>query len=74
MTIAESTHRDGVRRRLLTAKEVAAAWGLPLTTFYEYARDGRVPGRVKVGRRVLFDCDQLEDFIRAGGATAAEKQ
>ena len=55
-------------RRLATEREVRARL-LPIgkTTLYERARDGKIPGVVRVGQRVLFDLDVIEAWIDAGG-------
>lgn len=57
----------GPRLRLATAAEVAKMLGLPLTTMYDHARANTIPGAVRIGRRVLFDLDKLEPYIKAGG-------
>lgn len=55
------------RLRLATAAEVARMLGLPLTTVYDHARANTIPGAVRIGRRVLFDLDELEPYVKAGG-------
>lgn len=45
-----------------------AAWiGLPKSTIYDLARENRIGGIVRFGRRLLFDVDELERWIRNGG-------
>ena len=54
---------------LLTAKQVAVAWQLPLARVYELARLGVLPS-VKCGeRQVRFDEAALQGFIARGGAS-----
>jgi excisionase family DNA binding protein len=57
--------------RLLTAKQVSAAWHIPLARIYELAREGVLPS-VRLGQRQLrFDEHQLQLFIASGGRTTA---
>lgn len=58
------------RRRLGTAKIVSDMLALPLTSVYDHARSGELPGVVRIGHRVLFDLDKLEAWIDAGGNTS----
>ena len=56
------------RRRLATVDEVKRdLLPLPKSSLYDLARYGKIPGVVRVGRRVLFDLDQLEAWIESGG-------
>lgn len=55
------------RLRLVSAAEAAKMLSLPLTTMYDHARSNTIPGAVRIGRRVLFDLDKLEPYIKAGG-------
>ena len=43
--------------------------GIALSTLYMLARTNppRLPGIVKIGRRVMIDIDKLETWIDAGG-------
>jgi excisionase family DNA binding protein len=54
-------------RRLITAAEVAERLALTESGVYEMARQNRIGGIVRVGRRVRFDPDKLEAWIEAGG-------
>lgn len=65
--VSHNAPRASVRRRLVNAKEVSLMTGLSLTSVYERARARELPGVVKIGRRTLFDLDQLEAFIAGGG-------
>ena len=52
---------------LLTAKEVAAEWQIPLSRVYELTRKGLIP-HLKLGARQLrFDPDLLRDWKAQGG-------
>lgn len=57
-------------RRLTDAKSVAAGLALPLATLYDLARDRKVPGAIRIGRRLVFDLDTLEPWLDAGGHLA----
>ena len=52
---------------LLTAKEVATEWQIPLSRVYELTRRGLIP-HLKLGARQLrFDPDSLKDWKARGG-------
>ena len=55
------------RRRLGTIDDVREVLPLPKNSLYDLARYGRLPGVVRVGRRLLFDLDIINDWIDAGG-------
>ena len=55
------------RRRLATADEVLAIVPIASSSLYELVRQRRLPGVVRVGRRLLFDLDVLEEWISNGG-------
>ena len=75
MTLSAQAHEDTrLRRRLGTMHDVRRILPLPRSTIYEYAQAGKVPGVVRVGRRLLFDLDVIDDWIDAGGGTAQELQ
>jgi len=64
-TSAQDSERP--RRRLGTIDDVLAVLPLARNSVYDAARYGRLPGVVRVGKRVLFDLDVLDDWIAAGG-------
>jgi excisionase family DNA binding protein len=47
--------------------DVAQRLAIPESTIYEMARQNRIGGVVRIGRRVRFDPDKLEAWIEAGG-------
>jgi excisionase family DNA binding protein len=52
---------------LLTAKEVAAEWQIPLSRVYELTRRGLIP-HLKLGARQLrFDPESLREWKARGG-------
>jgi excisionase family DNA binding protein len=55
------------RRRLVTINEVRQVVPLPRSSIYQAVRDRRMPGAVRIGRRVLFDLDVIEAWISTGG-------
>ncbi len=55
--------------KLLTAKQVADAWQMPLARIYELARTGVLPV-IKIGeRQIRFDEAALRDWIARRGFT-----
>ena len=70
MTVATAPQDcERPRRRLGTIDDVLAVLPLARNSVYDAARYGRMPGVVRVGRRVLFDLDRIEAWIDAGGGT-----
>ena len=55
------------RRRLATAQHVSEAYHWPLSTLYDNAKAGKVPGAIRRGRRYYFDLDKLDAWLDAGG-------
>jgi excisionase family DNA binding protein len=55
--------------RLLTAREVSEALGLPKWRVYQLAREEDLPS-VRLGRSLRFDGDALAEWIQAGGTAA----
>jgi len=60
------------RRRLVSLRDpqVRELLGcLPLSTLYDLARASppKLPGIIRIGRRVLVDLDKVEAWIEAGG-------
>ena len=59
---------------LLTAKEVAAEWQIPLSRVYELTRRGLIP-HLKLGARQLrFDPDSLREWKSRGGNIDRENE
>lgn len=67
MTVTVGT-RAG--RRLASVRDVASVLSLPPSTVYDRAAQGKLPGVVRVGQRLLFDLDKLDAWIDAGGDLA----
>ncbi len=60
-------------RKLVGAEVVAERLDIPLSSVYELARMGRIPGCIRLGRRMRFDPDRLERWLENGGETGGEK-
>lgn len=59
---------DERRRRIVPLRDARVAellGGIPITTLYDWAREKppRMPGVVRIGRRVLMDLDILEQWL-----------
>ena len=54
--------------QLVRAFDVAERLGYSLATVKVMARRGELPGAVRIGRRVRFDMDEVERFIKGGGS------
>ena len=54
----------------LTAKRLADVFGISPARVYALAREGVIPC-VRIGRTVRFDAQQIEEFVRSGGASFA---
>lgn len=62
------THdRNPPLRRLITAEDVAARLALPRSTVYTLASSGKIPGVVRVAKRVRFNEAIIDAWIAAGG-------
>lgn len=57
-------------RTLIDAKAAAALLGVPLSTCYDLARAGKLPGTIRIGTRVRFDLEKLTAWLDAGGDLA----
>jgi excisionase family DNA binding protein len=60
------------REDVAAAREVAELLGIPMSTVFEYARRGVIPGH-KLGRRWIFLHDELEASLRRAPRTAAAR-
>lgn len=56
-----------MERRTLDAREVCELSGLALSTVYERAREGQLPGVLKVGRRLLFSRTKVLAWLEGNG-------
>lgn len=53
--------------RIGTAQDVAALLQVRVETVYAMAQRGDLPVLRRIGPRLRFDLDAVEDFMRAGG-------
>lgn len=60
--------------KLLRANEVADMLNVPRAFVYTLAREGRLPGAVRLGQHVRFDPRAIEEFIAAGGRGGWRKE
>jgi predicted DNA-binding transcriptional regulator AlpA len=69
MTVAglQDNRSERPRRRLGTIDDLREIIPLARNSLYDAARYGRMPGVVRVGRRVLFDLDVVDAWIANGG-------
>lgn len=54
-------------QNLLTVAEVSEVLRVPLGRGYQLARQGVLPGTVRLGRQIRVRADMLQQFIEAGG-------
>ena len=62
----EVNRRYGVRK-FITADAVAERLDVPKSTVYEAARQQRIGGVVRLGRKLRFDPVKFETWLEAGG-------
>ena len=55
---------------LLTVAEVSELTRLSSSSIYRWAREGRIPGALHIGKRWLFDKAKLLDWLEAGAPGA----
>lgn len=67
VTPPQTTQPVHRRRRLATAQHVSKQYLWPLSTLYDNAKAGKVPGAIRRGRRYYFDLDKLDAWLDAGG-------
>lgn len=62
------------RRTLVSAKDVSNLLGVPVTSLYDLTRAGRIPGVVRIGHRIRYDLDVLNEWLDAGGHHKPDSQ
>lgn len=65
----------GTRARYGTAAEVAVLFRTSTHQIYDWARKGKIPGSCifRIGRKMLFDMDELELWAVNGGSDGYHK-
>jgi prophage regulatory protein len=64
-TLQNRQSQSGVSVRFLTRKALCEKLGLSPGTVYRLERHGDFPKRIVIGpRRVAWDCDQVEEWMR----------
>jgi len=56
-------HSGKSKSRLIGIEETAKMCGISRSTFYELISSGKTPLPIKLGKRVLFDIQELEEWI-----------
>jgi excisionase family DNA binding protein len=51
------------KARLISIKKAANRCGISRSTFYELISSGKTPLPIKLGKRVLFDIQELDEWI-----------
>jgi excisionase family DNA binding protein len=60
-------------RKLVRAYDVGRLLGYSTATIKRWAREGKLPGAVFIGRHIRFDPNVVEAFVRAGGKRPEQK-
>ena len=55
------------KQKLLSVEAIAERCDIPKSTVYEMARQNRIGGVVRLGRKLRFDPDKFEAWLDAGG-------
>lgn len=68
-TVTKGIHRRprSMVNRLLTADEVARRLHISKAAVYEAARQDRIGGLVRIGRRIRFDAERFQAWLDNGG-------
>lgn len=53
--------------KLVTPKDVADQLGIRIETVYRYAQDGVLPIACRLGPRIRFDQDAIDEWVKRGG-------
>jgi hypothetical protein len=59
------------RTQLVSAKEIAQEYGVPVGTVYDRARRDRWP-RFKIGHAIRFDPDEIKSLLRVDAEEPAD--
>ena len=51
--------------QLISTRQLAEGLLLPVRSVYQLAREGRIPGVIRIGRRIRFDAAVIADWLRA---------
>jgi excisionase family DNA binding protein len=63
--VTESHRSEARRLQLLTVRQVAEILDLHPKTVYAWAADGRLPAPIRLGRKVMFDLDDILRWLSA---------
>lgn len=65
--VPDARYHISSSRRYLKVPDVAALMEVPESTVYDLARQKRIGGMVRFGRRIRFDRDKFERWLDEGG-------
>ena len=57
--------------RLISVQGLAASWSVRPGTIREWARTGKLPAPVRIGRKLLFRVDDLRRLLDGTGSNGA---
>ena len=69
--VPDTQHHISSSRRYLKVPDVAALMEVPESTVYDLARQKRIGGMVRFGRRIRFDRAKFERWLDEGGEQEA---
>lgn len=50
-------------KKLISAREVAAFYGISLSTLWRWIKQGHLPAPVKIGRRTFWKAQTLDEHV-----------
>jgi excisionase family DNA binding protein len=65
--LPEVRHQISVSNRFYTIADLAEVTGVRESSLYDYARQGRITGMVRIGRHIRFDKAKIDAWLDAGG-------
>lgn len=57
-----------IKQPLLSPEEVAAYYGVPVATLYQWRHQGKGPRASKVGRHLRYRTEDVESYLNATAA------
>lgn len=52
-------------KKLISARETAAFYGIGQSTLWRWIGEGRVPQPIRIGRRTFWDSETLEQHVNS---------
>lgn len=53
--------------KLVSTKILSERCGVSLISVYRWGKENRIPGKVKLGRRIMYDWDKVELWLKEDG-------